>query len=302
LIIGEVVPPQAVVVSGEVIDVYMVVPGGGYWPMVRSGPRKRVRGTILRLPSGPLGWWHRLHNVGSRRRGEGLRIGVIDECLPRQPAGSPLAHVNNVGFSFLSDLTPAKQQRAFHTNAKDQTIVQEHGESVCSVLAARPAADTDAFEGIVPAADILFCAAGEDDSDLISPTRLANAIDYLVEEGCDILTFSCGDSTLPLEALRHSMEGALDRGVLCFTAAGNEGRAPKSPARLDECFAVAAVGQKNTVPQETWYSLEESQAVQTRDDLYLWKDSAFGPQVEFAGASCLTVPQAWCRYGLPKAP
>lgn len=269
------VPPNTLSFSHVVDRLHMLVMTGDYWPMTFDRPRRAIRGIIPRLPLGPYGWWHNVHGVSAcaGRRGESVKIGVIDEALPRQSPDSPLAHIENLGAAAWDCTT----DRPF------RSLGSEHGIAVCSVLGARRN-NPHGFEGVAPDATIYFCAAGADDSERLNPTRLANSIAVLSEEyQCDIVTFSAGDVEEELPELQAAVEDATDNGTLCFTAAGNRGAAPLYPARYPECLAVGAIGKLGFAAPGSADARDAQAAVITAGELFFWNSSARGPGVDFLG-------------------
>jgi hypothetical protein len=282
-------PPALVEFSDRVSELYIVVPDGGYWPLAFRAPKKEISGVVPRLPAGPIGWWHRLHGIDGKEglRGKGIRIGVIDEALPRQERTSPLGHIDNIGgVKWEGD-----QERAFTPLKMAHPLIVDHAVGVCSLLAARPEYALEGhaaspFEGMAPWADVFFCAAGSANSVKINPGRLANAIDHLSGElGCHIITFSTGDLNKNNTGIGDSIWQAAERGTLCFAAAGNRGGRPHYPARHEDCLSVGAVGDERVAPQSTWDADEARRSSKTKSgDLFYWHGSARGRGVKFVGA------------------
>jgi hypothetical protein len=270
------VPPNTLGFSSEVSELHIFVMQGGYWSLTFDQPRRSISGIIPKLPPGPRGWWHEIHGIGARlgKRGEGIRIGVIDESLPVQRDKSPLAHIENLGAAGWNCTT----------NRPFQSLGSDHGTVVCSVLAAHRTR-AKGFEGVAPDATVLFCAAGVDDKPTLDPTRLANSIYVLAEDyDCDIITISAGDGEKDRPEILGAIEDATDLGVLCFTAAGNQGGAPLYPALYADCIAVGAVGKRDIAPPGTWDAREAKRCFRTTDELFFWNSSARGPDVRYLGA------------------
>jgi hypothetical protein len=143
----------------------------------------------------------------------------------------------------------------------------------------------------------LFAAAGEEDSAMLSPTRLANAIEALAEEyGCHLISVSAGDSSNRMPEVQHAMQTARAAGSLCIFAAGNLGGAPLYPALYDECLAVAACGRRQLAPAGTVHlGVEKTgEAVEGQPDIFLWRASARGRGVDLL---CAGVGTFWCLEG-----
>ena len=253
----------------------LFVPDGGYWQLAFNDPGAHVSGVIPKLPLGPVGWWHEFHGIErfSADRGRGIKIGVIDEALALQADG-PLAHIANLGGRAWNSM----DDRPY------QTLGSNHGEMVCSVLTANPD-DVDAYEGIVPGARVCFCAAGAAESDRLNSARIGESINHLADvEGCDIITFSAGDTKLETPEIESALEDATDVGTLCFAAAGNKGSAVLFPATYDDCLSVGALGRIGFAPEGTEDALEALRSKISVGDEFLWPSSARGPGVKFLGA------------------
>ena len=283
-------PNTAYEFKKRVVMLGVRVSAGGYWYLIFENPGHRVDGVLQRLPKGPRGWWHDLHGIPvNPDRGAGIKIGIIDEALPMQLGASIIGGIKNLGGAAWS----AKDDRPF--TPKDST---EHGFSICSLVGARPLSATD-YEGIAPGAEIVFAAAGCEDNEEIDILRLeASMLMLRDDEECDIITFSAGDSLSRLPVIREALIGMADKGVLCFAAAGNEGGAPRYPARYEECLAVGSVGKVDLAPKNSADVWARGQSiVETAGELYHSPDSARGPDVDFLGGGssvfCADAQNCW---------
>ena len=268
------VPPNTLTFS-SVDRIVLFVPSGDYWQLVFEKPSLHITGEIPKLPLGSSGWWHQFHRVDTRdpERGKGIKIGVIDEALPRHQSG-PLADIINLG----GEAWRARGNRPY------ESLGSGHGEMVCSVLGAK-VAGSRGFEGIAPGATIYFCAAGADDKDKLAAPRLAESINHLATvKQCDIITFSAGDASLPVPEVESALEDATDAGVLCFAAAGNLGKGPLYPACYPDCLSVGALGRVGLAPPQTEDRQDASRSTVVVGNEFLWPSSARGPLVKFMGA------------------
>lgn len=289
-------PPLPLEADTPFEAVYAAVTEGGYWPLQFKAPSGRLTGKIPRLPPGPRGWWHQLHSPRDAPGTTPLTIGVIDEALPRQAPDSPLAHVENLG--------AAAWHGSSNTARAHRSLGNDHGTAVCSLLTARGStvASTRAgFDGIVPQAKVLFCAAGSDSSERLDPRRLSAAIDLLVTDyECDIISCSAGDGDRPLPGIEVALEAAADAGVLCFVAAGNEGGTPRFPAKYRDCYPVAALGSIGLAPEHTVEAEDEQLSHTLNEELFLWHSSAQGANVAFlaAGVAVFHTDAAGATYAM----
>jgi subtilisin len=240
----------------------------------------RDRDVVLQpLPDqGPFGWWHELHGVAcaSPDRGPGITVGIIDEALKPQGPASCIHHVTNLFDQAWGASRPdGRAGRPF----------AEHGHAVTSLVASR-CDGPSGYQGMAPAAQVFFAAAGEDGSRNLSPTRVANAIDMLVDEiACDIITTSAGDLEETSPAITKAVTRAWERGTLCFFAAGNQGGSPLFPACEARSLAVAAMGRRGFAPKDAAEFLEDERSSLTcGTDFYLWWRSARGNGTDFIAA------------------
>lgn len=274
-------PGVRVEVDFAVKEVFCWVPTGGYWMLRTEVLGARVAGTILRLPRGPLGWWHGVqgvHDAGQQASaGTGIRIGVIDEAMATD-VPPDIEHVKNIGASAWG----------MDDGGRAYDPETDHALSVCSLLASR-AASPDGFLGMAPGAEVTFAAAGSDGNRgdearaCLSPSRLANSLEVLVaKHQCDIISFSAGDCEDPVPEVELAARAAREAGSICFTAAGNEGNAPLYPARYEELLAVGAAGHKGVAPPQTPECLAEVESARNCEgDLFYWHGSARGPGVNY---------------------
>lgn len=194
------------------------------------------------------GWAHEMVEADTLREddgltGQGVTIGVVD---------------TGVG-------TGHEAFRGMEVTWKDFVNGQSspyddggHGTHVSGMALAR---STGGFtgpnvEGIAPGADLVHAKAieggGSGDG-----TDVANAIDWTVQQGVDVLVLSLGGEprTLPLESeTETAVEDAVDQGVVVIAAAGNaddgesgENCQVSSPATMSGVIAVGAVDEDKNI-------------------------------------------------------
>jgi hypothetical protein len=127
---------------------------------------------------------------------------------------------------------------------------QGHGRMVADVL-----------QQILPDAEVLNRKRPgpiESSSDKLKPETRARLTDFynsLAAEGVHICTMSLG-GTGTKESAELEQELLIDRGIVLFTSAGNEGReiSPRTAAAMPTWIAVGACALTKTGPQRTSYS------------------------------------------------
>ncbi|GAB3947474.1 type VII secretion-associated serine protease mycosin [Micromonospora vulcania] len=168
-------------------------------------------------------------------RGGGVTVAVIDSGVS---ATHPLLKgqvLEGADFNGLAD-------------NKGQCDEAGHGTLVAGIIAAR---DTDGapFSGIAPAARILpirVLPTTEGTNDTKLPAEIAEAIEYAVDKGADVINLSL--VTLPHPALEAAVNRALAERVVVVAAAGNQTARNRSqpayPASYPGVIAVAGVDEQ----------------------------------------------------------
>ncbi len=136
-----------------------------------------------------------------------------------------------------------------------------HGTRTGSVLAGfDPTAETPYF-GAAPR--VPYIPVRISDTVIINSAQLplAQGIEYLVQNGCSVLTLSMGMAlTVIQDRLRSAINYAYEQGVILVCAAGNIWDPVVAPARLNRTLAVGG-----STPEHT-----------------PWSGSSFGPEVDLS--------------------
>ena len=265
--------------------------GGACWRVLVHGsagaPHSR-RGGLPPLPSAEScrGWWHKGVGIGrfGKRRGHGIRVGVVDTGLGRHAA---LSHCKDIG-AFLDGLH----------SPTDGSDVDSHGTHVCGIIAARPTSTAD-FGGIAPGVSLISArvfpeGGGANQGDI------ANAIDALSREHrADLINLSLGSPKVS-EIERDAIIDAAEHGTLCVCAAANSNGAVEYPAAFEETVAISAIGLEGWGPVGSLASqcLPEERRRFASEGYYHANFSCFGQEVNGAapGVGIIsTVPE---RFGL----
>lgn len=188
-------------------------------------------GLMARMLVRPVNYGNLLHNVPSEwveSRGVGVKVGVIDTGLPehRDLAGKVVAAKN-------------------FTDSPLEDRVVGHSTHVCGIIAAD--GETDGVVGVAPEARLVIAKAlGDDGSG--EDEAIAQAIDWCVEQGCQILNLSLGAPYTAgpgMRATYRAVARAYAQGVTLVCAAGNESESHIGlPAAWGECIAVGAVDKE----------------------------------------------------------
>ncbi len=121
-----------------------------------------------------------------------------------------------------------------------------HGTLVAGVIAGRQP-ENSVFTGIAPKSSILPIRVLRDlekDLDPTTPSKIAEAIEWAVDNDADVINLSL--TTDPTSVLKRAIDDALDQGVVLVAAAGNDGGSDGTeqtayPAAYDGVIAVAGV-------------------------------------------------------------
>ncbi|MBU3679813.1 MAG: hypothetical protein FGM32_09445 [Candidatus Kapabacteria bacterium] len=199
-----------------------------------------------------------MHDLGVY--GQGARIGVIDNGF-RWRAMSSLAHLNvekEYDFIFRRSVTA--------NQGNDVGSQDEHGSVIMSVAAAW---HTDSVMGVAPFATYLLAKTEDMRYERrIEEDNYVEALWWLEKNGVDITSSSLGyrsfdstDESTPYELLdgrttyaARAINVAAARGVICVTAAGNNGpsgRSISTPADADSALAIGAISLDGATP---WFA------------------------------------------------
>jgi len=128
---------------------------------------------------------------------------------------------------------------------------QGHGTAMVGIISAR-----EGIGGISTGSDLLV-AKGIDKSGTGTDEGIAQAVDWCVESGADIISLSLGGDQGPglagltLDVLESSVQDALDQGVFVVAAAGNDGTNDDgdvaSPGSVSDVICVGGVNRNGDV-------------------------------------------------------
>ncbi|WP_273212624.1 S8 family serine peptidase [Runella zeae] len=130
--------------------------------------------------------------------------------------------------------------------------IDQHGTHVAGIVAGRGTAPTG-VRGVAPGVRLRAYQVFKTTPSGLGASNfdIAKAIERAVADGCDIINMSLGsdnpqDNDILVE---DEILAAHEKGVICFVATGNGGRAPVSiPANFSLSRGVGAMGRKGTFP------------------------------------------------------
>jgi subtilase family protein len=161
-----------------------------------------------------------------------------------------------------------------------------HGTGTISILAGgKVPAESGVHMGGAPGAEVVPLRVA-DSVVLLRTSALARALDYAVEQLCDVVTMSMGG--LPSNAWGEAVDRAYEAGICICAAAGNHvGNAPPHtlvyPARYDRVIAVCGV-----MANHTPYARLTGTALQ----------GSFGPESAMKAAIAAYTPNIpWAVFG-----
>lgn len=224
----------------------IIMPKSGAWAWSLNQPQHAPTVDLPPLPkNGPLGWWHHVLGINkySEKRGEGIRVGVVDSGIGPNPA---VAHAQPAGAFVNGAYTPG---------ADATRDVGDHGTHVAGIIGARPVDGSGDFAGIAPGADLIAArvyAGGAPPPQPEGTTNngdIAAAIDQLSGPfEADIINLSLSGSA-PSDVEWDAITSAVKAGSIVICAAGNQNGGPiMFPAAYPQAVAVAALGLVGTVP------------------------------------------------------
>jgi len=150
--------------------------------------------------------------------GEGILIGVIDDGIvaPTDPSYAELA----------GRIDPASTDINSTRNQLSSTL--SHGSELSALMVGN--FNGSSTVGVAFDAHVLAVRA-DNGSDSFTFSDLANAVNYAVAHGVNIINFSLGTASVPnstdANAFRDAIANATSRGVIIVSSAGNDG--PNAP-------------------------------------------------------------------------
>ena len=203
--------------------------------------------------------------------GEGVLVAHIDTGISFHPE----LHKTNIDFANAFNFID-NNSNVFHRFSKFQFPLHGHGTETLTLMAS-PLGCADIFEseacisGVAPKARYLPLLVS-DSSIIGSGDRLAEAIEYAIEQGAAVINISLGD-IIKMPRLEEALKRAHQEGVIVIAAAGNgTGSIPVFPGAYPSVIAVGG----------------------TSMDLKPWEKSSVGPHVSWS-APANGVPSAIVR-------
>lgn len=244
----------------KVIDTILCVPLAGYWGARLGAISVTGNSTTVPLSVVPIADGHRdgidlMLAAAGAGDGRGVKVAIIDAGV------SPAAGLNIVKGLNTTGTEPA---------ANWQDNGSGHGTHVAGIVSR-----------IAPAAEIYVYRVFEQSAPTASEFAIARAIREAVEEGCDLINLSLGQSTEPY-AISREVRRARAFGAVCVAATGNDYMSPVSyPARNRSVVAVAACGSLGSWPQGAMNDSNVANAPAPVGNVFFASFSNVGPEVDF---------------------
>jgi minor extracellular protease Epr len=243
----------------------VVLPKGGFWSRIwKDQPvSSTMRFDLAPLTVNGFDWGHVSTEASKRGQhyGHDVKVAIVDSGI------GPHGSLNVVGGKnfILNEAAEAWQDQ------------DGHGTHCAGVIAALEAQAS--VWGYVPQVQMhsLRVFGGSDGGGYASD--IADAIDWAVSAGCDIVSLSLG-SDGPSGYIRNSIEKASDAGVLCIAAVGNEGGEVQYPAKFRNVVGVSAIGKMNTFPQDSIHQEAQSKISSSDDSFFFASFSNRGEEVD----------------------
>lgn len=269
--------------GGNQVKSIFVRPSAGHWNRVINNPNLSTTGiNVIRLkpiaetsPGFPLnaayGWGQKLMGLDEmpdEYTGKGIKIAIIDSGA--DPTHPVLSHIAQ-GF----DMTKADAQEQASEGWKDDVI--GHGSHCAGIITGKTDGST-AVRGFAPDAEIIVMKVfpGGQFSSLL------DALAKCIELGVDVVNMSLGGGEAS-EVVEQQIEECVQHGIACIVAAGNSGNEVQYPAKSPSVLAVAALGQMNTFPSDTWEASTMQPSMVVGDGLFSPSFTCHGPEIAVAG-------------------
>jgi subtilisin len=215
------------------LEVLLVYPPHTYWPVCLKNVSLDEAITVKARPidvayEDVLRYFYKTSTLSPVRKD--IRIGIIDTGI------GPHDSIDIAGGA----CTVAGERR------NDYGDCDNHGTHVAGIIASRQH-PVGVAAGVQLYSYRVFPKGGGDASSF----SIIKAISEAVAEGCQLINLSIALDESD-EATHAQIAEAYSKGVICFAAAGNDGRKPVSyPAAYSLAIAVSAMGRKGTFPPGT---------------------------------------------------
>ena len=249
----------------ELLSQVIISPRDTYWSHLLSEvtvkPGLQLKAELQRIPlKGKYTWGHAalgMPRLGDLLSGAGVKIAVIDSGIVRH---ADLATAG--GYNTRNDQD---------ASGWDQDE-NGHGTHCGGILAA--SSELLGVRGVSPGAHIYSLK--------VSPggrfSHLLEAINWCIDNYIDVICIGLGTRT-PSEQVAMALLEAIDRGITCVAAAGNDSRGVAYPAAHEHVIAVSAVGRKGTFPAESAHTRQVSDHVGRDGQTFFAGFSNFGPEI-----------------------
>ncbi|WGR57353.1 peptidase S8/S53 subtilisin kexin sedolisin [Paracoccus versutus] len=245
------------------IDAVICQPLAGYWPGgAEDIPVKEEGVTGLELPLVPIAadfadGLDRMLAPAKKTDGRDVRVAIVDTGVDPAKGLNLERGLNTTGTE------PADEWFDNGTG---------HGTHVAGIVAR-----------VAPGVVLHSYRVFEKGEGGASEFAIARAIRQAVEDGCDIVNLSLGQSSEPI-AISREVRRARALGVVCVAAAGNDYMSPVSyPARSGVVAAVSAGGVLDAWPEGAITGRNVAGDPAPVQDRFFARFSNIGPEVDFIG-------------------
>jgi subtilisin family serine protease len=221
---------------------------------------------------GTYDWGHiamEAHLVESEFRGQGIKVAIIDTGIQADPPHEDLRVAR--GLNCVTGDFPDNQDKAPDSWKDD---VDQHGSHCAGIVAALE--NCVGITGHAPLASLLGYKVfprgyGASSADI------ADAIDFAIEDGVDVINLSLGARTKSI-TVEQAIKRAFDAGIVCCCAAGNDNSTVSYPAALniENVVSVAGIGKFGTYPKDSAHILFETNKVSQDGQFFRYEKSNFG--------------------------
>ncbi|MGJ8616365.1 MAG: S8 family serine peptidase [Sulfitobacter sp.] len=270
---------------GETLDALSdlrIKPRSGFWSRIIKNPKLEERGSTVTLDPLPVNTTTPQQDMWGN-----TALGVVSI-----PATAPMVKVAVIDSGLSDDHPDLSPAGGFGMDTEGDTAEDwkndgsGHGTHVAGTISALN--NGFGMRGVTDRVEVFALQVFPK----ATMSKLIAALDKAMELQVDVINMSLGGKTKSV-ILQGRLQAARDKGILPIAAAGNSGGPVMYPAAFPEVMGVAAVGRRDSFPNDSFHKRHVTDEVSTDGSYFTARFSCRGPEIDVCGpgvAVISTVP------------